>query len=336
MPFDADADIAGWDALAASAPPFLRPAFFQATARWLAGDGESRLIAARSGGRLEAVLPVLRRGRGLFGLRSLHTPRYDLVGDPAAVPELWRLLREDRSWRSLELRGVPEDSALVAAVSDCARRDGFPLELGAGSAAPFMPLADFERDLDGRFRRNLAARRRKLPGCSFERVTAADPAALADLFRIEAAAWKGEAGSAIAADPALVGFYTEIARRFAETGDLSLSFLCSGGRRIAAHFGLESGGVYYLLKTGYDPDYARYGPGHLIVYETALDARARGLREFDFLGQEMEWKRQWTARVRRHVRILAYRRSAAGLASHALRHRVRPALGRVRASLRSL
>jgi len=323
-----------WEDLAASAPPFLRPAFFHATARWLARRGRPLVLTARSRGKLQAVLPVLSRRGAVLALGSPHTPRYDLVGDPAAVPELWRVLRQDVSWRSLELRGVPEGSPLARELVACARCDGCPLEVATGSGSPYMPLADFERELDGRFRRNLIARRRKLPALWFERVTTADPVALADLFRIEAAAWKGEAGTAIAADRALVGFYREIAHRFAASGNLSLSFLCSGGRRIAAHFALEDAGTYYLLKTGYDPAYAGYGPGHLIVYEAALEARERGLREFDFLGQDMEWKRQWTQRVRRHVRIQVYRRSAAGLTSHALQYRVRPALGRVRASLR--
>jgi CelD/BcsL family acetyltransferase involved in cellulose biosynthesis len=202
------------------------------------------------------------------------------------------------------------------------------------SASPYLPLADFERAIDGKFRRKLLARRRQVPDLSFERVTSADQGALEEVFRLEGAGWKGEAGTAILSSPATRGFYTELARRSAAAGALSLSLLRSGDKVIAAHFALEDHTAYYLLKPGYDPDFARFGPGHLLVYEAARDARDRGLSEFDFLGQEMAWKLAWTARRRRHLRIQIYRSGARGRAAHALFHVIRPALGRVRRAVR--
>jgi CelD/BcsL family acetyltransferase involved in cellulose biosynthesis len=326
--------VAEWERLAAEAPPFLRPAFFMATARWLSPPGDPVLLSAHQDGRLAAILPlVLHRGR-LGPLRSLHTPRYDLLGDPGALAAMWTRLREDLRWHELELSGVPEDSALMSELVPQVRGDGFLVVQRTTAVGPYFPLAGFEKALSGSFRRKLQARRRKLAAVSFERVCQADDEALEDLFRLEAAAWKADAGTAISSSPATRGFYTELARRCAAAGTLTLGFLRAGGARIAAHFAVEDGRRYYLLKTGYDPDHARFGPGQLLVHEAAADARRRGLEEFDFLGQVMDWKLEWTDRVRRHVRLHIYRPSIRGRAAHGLRHVVRPALGRARRAVR--
>lgn len=321
-----------WDRLATrcGAAPFLRPAFFNATARCFSIDGTLEPACARDGADLVAVLPLVRRGSRLAALRGDHTPRFDMIGSPDASALLWRVLRDDLAWHTLELAGVPEGSPLATQLVDLARADGFVVEVVRRSGSPFLPLHEFDQKLPGHFRRNLAARRRKLGEVELERVTVDDASALDDMFRLEAAAWKGEAGTAIASSEGTLRFYREVAAAFARTGALALTFLRSDGRRIAAHFALDDGRTYYLLKPGYDPDYARFGPGHLHVYEAALDARRRGLVELDFLGQEMDWKRSWTSLVRPQLRIEIYRPTRRGLATHALQYRVRPVLGAMR------
>jgi len=326
--------VAEWERLAADAPPFLRPAFFLAVARWLPPPGDPVLVSAHLDRALAAIMPlVLHRGR-LSALRCMHTPRFDLVGTPAALGAMWNRLREDTRWYALELGGVPEESPLAGALVDLARRDGFRVARWPGSEAPYIPLAEFERALPGKFRRNLQARRRKLADLRFERVAVADDEVIEEAFRLEAAAWKADAGTAINSSPASRGFYTELARRFAACGSLSINFLRAEGKRIAVHFAIEDGRTYYLLKPGYDPDYARFGPGHLLVHEAALDARSRGLVELDFLGQAMDWKLEWTSLLRRHVHLRIYRPSPRGRAAYAARHVVRPALGRLRRAVR--
>lgn len=323
---------AEWEKLARheSAEPFVRPSFVMPTARWLAPPGVLEVVLAQRNKQLTAVLPLVRRGGRLFALRSLHTPRYDMVG---AAADLWRVLRDDVAWYQLDLGAVPHDSPLITELVNLARDDRFRVEVTPRTRAPIFELAGFEDRLDGHFRRNLKARRRKLGDVELERVTTPDDNALADLFRLEAAAWKGEAGTAIASDAATVAFYRDIAARFAPEGALALTFLKHEGRRIAAHFALEDGDTYYLLKPGYDPAFSQFGPGHLHILEAALDARARGLRTFDFLGQDMDWKRSWTADAQPQVSLELYRPSLRGRAAHTLRYRVRPALGALKRRL---
>src|SRR4029078_8930519 len=91
-------------------------------------------------------------------------------------------------------------------------------------------------------------------------------AAVADGFALEAAAWKGEAGTAIESDPRVESFYRLLAYRAALQGRLELPFLRIGGRRVAFGYCLRHRGTLYCLKGGYDPGYARCSPCNLLIH----------------------------------------------------------------------
>jgi Acetyltransferase (GNAT) domain len=88
---------------------------------------------------------------------------------------------------------------------------------------------------------------------------------LEDGFRIEGSGWKVERGTVIASNPRLVGFYIDGARWATKLGALRQSFLRLDDGPIAFRFGLEDNRVCYLLKGGFDVDYAKYAPGQLFA-----------------------------------------------------------------------
>jgi CelD/BcsL family acetyltransferase involved in cellulose biosynthesis len=159
-------------------------------------------------------------------------------------------------------------------------------------------------------------------------------AALAEGFALEAAGWKGARGTAIACDPALTARYRAVAHAFAARGQLCCYFLRAGARRVAFHFALCDGDTYYLFKPGFDPELASFGLGHLLVDAVARDLIARGVRELDFLGDDMPWKREWTAATRDHAFEYLFAPTLRGRALAAWKLRVAPALKRAAARLR--
>lgn len=275
------------------------------------------------------MLPLRKRGPELTSLTSDHSPRFDFVGERASLPLLWGALCEKRGWHLLTLRAVPVGSALALDLIELAREDGCRAAIDPGSRSPYLELNEFESRLNGRFRRNLRSRARKLRDLRFERIPRYDEVALEDAFELEAAAWKGQAGTAIACSRNLRGFYRELALHFGHRGGLAITFLVTGGERIAVHFALEDERAYYLLKPGYDPSASRYGPGHLLIERAAFDARRRGLVELDFLGKDLEWKLNWTKRCRQHVDIRIYRPTPIGRLLYTAERRARPAAGRL-------
>ena len=93
---------------------------------------------------------------------------------------------------------------------------------------------EFHQTLPAKHRSNLRNRYKRfeqLAPWELHLESAADQ--LEDGLRLEAAAWKGGAGTAILADPAVSRFYRLFAERAAERGWLRLNFLRSAGRPAA-------------------------------------------------------------------------------------------------------
>jgi CelD/BcsL family acetyltransferase involved in cellulose biosynthesis len=322
-----EAILAQWGTLAQEASPMLAPEFILLTARLL-GETEVVLFGAQRGGTLTAALPMARRGRTLVSVHGDHTPRTDLVGDPGSVPALWRALREAGGWDVLALRGVPADSPLSQVLPELAREARCRVHVHETSRAPWFLVEGIEQRIHRRFRGDMNRLERQLGGVEFERVSVFDRRALDDVLHLEAAAWKGAAGTAIACDPRLTAFYAALARVFARKGKLTIAFLRARGARIAAQFALEDATTFHLMKVGYDPEYAHFGPGQILVRETAADAERRGLVRYDMLGKDTPWKMKWTSDVRSHVEITIYAPSAGGRFHHFVHEVVRPLAGR--------
>ena len=70
---------------------------------------------------------------------------------------------------------------------------------------------------------------------------------------------------------------------------------------------VECGERFWLLKIGYDEEFARCSPGVLLMLHTVRYAATRGLKSYELLGRVEPWTRVW-ARSRvptsRSARIL--------------------------------
>jgi CelD/BcsL family acetyltransferase involved in cellulose biosynthesis len=323
-----------WRTCAAGALPFVTPEFLLLV-HDLEGRPEAWLHGAeRDSGDIVAALPLVRRGRTLVALRGEHSPRFDLAGDESALPTLWRSVRDRGDWDTLELLGVPACSALAVGLPDLARRDGYEARVRETHRAPWFLATDIEQRVHRRFRGDMRRLERQLGGVELERVSRFDHDALREALRLEAAAWKGAAGTAIACDERLVRFYAAVARLFARRGQLTIAFLRARGRRIAAQIALEDATTYHLVKTGYDPEFAHFGPGQLLVRETAANALRRGLVRYDLMGRDTSWKAKWTEDALAHVRVTIYAPTLRGRARCFAAEVARPLVGRALRTLR--
>jgi len=325
--------IAAWRRMSEAAAPYLMPEFPLLAAR-LASEREPMLFGATDGTALRAALPLARRGRTLVAMRTDHTPRFDLAGDADAMPAVWKSISTAGGWDVLELQSIPADSPLATALPELARAGGCRVHLVETHRAPWFEVDGIEDRLHRRFRGDMRRLERQLGGVELERISSFDRGALADLFRLEAAAWKGAAGTAIACDPKLVRYYTTLARLFARQRRLTLAFLRAQGKRVAGQLALEDGTTYYLIKVGYDPEFSRFGPGQILVRETAADAHRRGLRRYDMMGKDTPWKLKWTDTARAHASLTIYAPTALGQARWFARRVAAPVIRRAWASLR--
>jgi Acetyltransferase (GNAT) domain len=314
-----------WSELAASAPPFLAPEFFGLAAP-LCESGEPMVAGARQSHGLIGALPFLLADHTLLALNSDQSPGYDYLGAPEGVDAIWRELRGDRRWHVMVLANVPEDSLLATRLCRLASDDACPVMVRPGARHPFFELRDFEAQMNPKFLTNLRRCARKAGGVELERLMRPTQKDFAEALALEALAWKGAAGTSIGTDPKVAHLYHAATRLFGRRGRAALCFLRAGGKRIALLLSVEDGHTLYALKIGYDPACYSLSPGHLMVWQVALDAARRGLFQLDFVGREDDWKRKWTARAHQQVTVMIYQRSPRGLLLYALREKVKPLL----------
>lgn len=270
---------------------------------------------------LVAVAPLMLGEARMSGLRvrrlgalyNPHTPRFDFIiapGHDDAYGVIWEYLRNHRTdWDVLELCQLPADSATLKRLETLARADGFGTGCWHAQGSPYLPVAGtwdtYWHGLRTKHRSNLRNRSKRLENLGVTELQVVSdsvevPGALEEGLRIEAAAWKGAAGTAIAVLPDVARFYRRLGERAAQRCELQLHFLAVNERRIAFGYTLCYQNRLYLLKTGYDPAYAPYSPVNLMCSLVLRSAFERGLAEYDFLGTDEPWKLEWTDRVRGH------------------------------------
>jgi CelD/BcsL family acetyltransferase involved in cellulose biosynthesis len=315
------------------------------------GEGnELYIVIVRSAGRLVAAAPMMRTRANVygFGVNTLHaiynphTPRYDFIVGAGQHPRLydaiWRNLIAHSNCDAIILAQIPDGSRTIAAVEKAAKHQGWLTGQWTAPVSPFIPLScDYEtffNSLRSGCRFNLSkrfARLRRIGPVDVEVVTephAVDMAMLEGL-RIEASGWKGRLGTAMLSDPIVAEFYRRLARRQARLGQLRLTFLRVGGKRISFNYLLENRKKLYAVKIGYDPEFHAYSPGNMLLNLILQDACNRGIEEYDLLGGADEWKFDWTNAKREHRWLFLFRNGVRPRFLHGLKFGIVPMVKRL-------
>lgn len=136
--------------------------------------------------------------------------------------------------------------------------------------APGADRANYlAQSMGARHRKELPRRRRRLAelGAVVHVVAAVDeaPGALDCFLELEAAGWKGKAGTAALQREPLRDFFRAAIGGMAREGKARIDLLRLDGRAIAATVSLRSGNMMFGWKTAYDEAYAKYSPGAQLV-----------------------------------------------------------------------
>ena len=67
------------------------------------------------------------------------------------------------------------------------------------------------------------------------------------------------------------------------------------GQVVGSIYGMRAPGTYLFLMTGFDPRYAEFSPGALLLYHTVEDLIRHGVRCFDFKCGDESYKRRWAS-----------------------------------------
>jgi CelD/BcsL family acetyltransferase involved in cellulose biosynthesis len=287
-PLSGLADIAAeWQSLAARALEpnvFLEPAFALAAAPVFGRDVGAGLVWSRaSPARLMGLFPA-RIERRRYGIAlpvlvgwthpyaPLGTPLIDRDAGTAAISAWLDHLAGHADLPRILLMPFlpvagPVAEAFAAALGE---RGGSAIALAGHERALLAPAGAREHYLDlaigAKKRKELRRQRKRLADAgTLVSDTVGAPtavsAALRDFLRLEAAGWKGRAGTAAHADARIRAFMEEAVAGLARAGKTRIFRLMAGGTPIAALVTLQSGATAWCWKIAYDETFARFSPG---------------------------------------------------------------------------
>jgi len=288
----------------------------------------------RQGDRGVAVVPFRLTSRRTCGIRIpglelLNEPRMptgDSIVTDGSDPKGYARLLMDELLRTVRPR--PQYIRLVNVLADCplapamADHEGCSSlrERVSGSAwCPVVSEEQFLSRLSKNFARKLRQYRRRLDdagGAVFSTVAAAAQVASAfeEFLRVESSGWKGEQGTrtALRFDVPLGSFYRVLLSRFADRDRCRIHLMRVGQRVVAAECSITSGESIYLLKIGFDEDYARLSPGIMLLdYVFRHCAGTASIRRLDFT-TEMPWMKDWQPLCDDVLDLLVFRRTVRG------------------------
>ena len=297
---DMASDTAQWDALAewATAPnPFHESWFLLPALEAFDPSGDVSLLRVEANGTLAGLLPVarsLRYYRHPLPQWSNWTHANCFLGAPLVArgfeKPFWRALfgwADDNAGPALflHLAQLPLDEPLHQAMQTVLAEQRRPSALvhreeRALLASGLSPDAYLDAALTGKKRKELRRQHKRLSeegALQFERREGAEGIAewIEAFLWLEAAGWKGKAGSALANGAETTRLFTAALTAAAERGRLERLTLSLDGSPIAmlANFIAPPGA--FSFKTAFDERFARFSPGVLLQRENlALLERA--------------------------------------------------------------
>jgi CelD/BcsL family acetyltransferase involved in cellulose biosynthesis len=318
-----------WDQLAGEigATPFARPGWIDAW--WRAfGGGSLRALVARTGAHLTGIVPLVRDGAVFRSPSNSETPIFEFLVKSGDVAEQLATTILSAGARRLDLSFLPSDDAGFHALRDEAHARAFRTITQPVLLSPYVSLhgswSDYQAKLGAKLKSEIRRRRRRLEELGDLSLKVTDGSErlddlLSEGFRVEQSGWKGDYGTAINSNPRRHQFYRDVARWAGERGWLRLAFLRLDGRTIAFDLCLEANSVHFLLKTGYDHDFKKFGPGMILRSMMLERAFSEPIDSYEFLGTVVgdnnRWKLDWTWHHHTRLRFQAFAASPTALAA---------------------
>ena len=287
---EAPAMLAAWERLvvrAAEPNPFFEPWYLLPSLRqW--GEGV-RVKAWFHDGRLAGLMPVARGSR-YYGHPLTHASVWLHANAFCGVPLVAAGL-EEAFWQDLlahfdahasaalflHLPQIPAEGPVVAALTRVLARSGRMHYVAAQEARAMLTgetsaAAYLEAAMSAKKRKELRRQRGRLAeegALAFERIEGDAGLAewTAEFLALEAAGWKGEAGSALASAPGTRALFEAALAGAAAAGRLERLALRLDGRAIAMLVNFLTPPGAYSYKTAFDEAYARFSPGMLLQLE---------------------------------------------------------------------
>ena len=296
---DSKAFLEDWKSLARRAAepnPFFEAWFTLPSFEQFADSDAYKIAAYWVGGRLAGLMPI-KHSSDYYGhsLPHIGTWLHDhsFCGAPLVAKGhergFWNALvtcldQTPGQALFLHLPALPEggalDKALTAALGDMGRASAIVERTSRAMLASHLgPQEYLAEAMSAKKRKELRRQKNRLGelgDLTFERLEGTECIEpwIEQYLTLEAAGWKGAAGSALKGNPASYAFFADTMYAAAQAGKLERLAMRLDGKPIAMLANFITAPGAYSFKTAFDERYARFSPGLLLQIEN-LDLLSR-------------------------------------------------------------
>ena len=247
---------------------------------------------------------LLLLGTGISDyLDPLFLPGYESIGATAVISHLEA---NADCWDRCDFQQLPGSSALLGA----AVGSGLTSEVSVQEVCPVLKLPSDTRELPGRVPTHMLQKlryyRRRLARTTAVRVEQVHEENFGEFFanfiRLHQARWSDRAQSGALETDNVQTFHREAARNLLTIGALRLYALSFDHEIAATLYGFSHQGRAFYYLSGFDPQFAEFSPGTVMIGYAIEQAIAEGAGEFDFLRGREAYKYMWGAKGRLNYR----------------------------------
>ncbi len=296
-----------WEGLSSSFnTPLLSHNWFASCAHAFGSHEQPEILIIRRRGEIEAIAPLAFKGHfqkrlEVMGSFVTNEPGGVIFADQRSLAQLWEAVCDLQ--KTVFLKGFrfgsPEAQALESLLHSrrikfLAREEQLPWVNTRGEWKDFEKSISSSRRSSFRRLRKLAESKGQLV---FEEVIPTPESVqgyLEELFKVEAAGWKGRTGTAMRSFKELGEFFRTYSRLEAEEGRLRLFFLKVGGQTIAGQLTVVRANRLWIFKIGHDESWSWCSPGILLMNEVIKYCFDTKLEGCEMLGSDEPWLHIWT------------------------------------------
>ncbi|RME66464.1 MAG: GNAT family N-acetyltransferase [Caldilineae bacterium] len=227
----------------------------------------------------------------------------------------WLQSEEAPAWDVFDLCNLPEDSLSYTLLPRIAEACGLEAEVRQEDVAPYIPLPRryeeyLAQQVEKKQRHEIRRKQRRVEREATPHFYLVGPEhdlqqELTDFIALQQ---MSDPEKEAFMTPAMQRYFRTLARRMYDADYLRLAFLTLNGKKAAALFAFEYKGKLLLYNSGYDTgELAQYSPGWVLLAYMIQYAIAVGLRVFDFLQGDEEYKYRFGSQDYRVMRTLMYK-----------------------------
>jgi len=313
-------------------------------------SGEPFILKTYRGNQLIGIFPLRVQKKRLLGMRLKRlgfigeetggADYLDLIARPEdrlqVLSSNLAFLKKNGHLELLCLDNLASGSQTVSILRDSSVTDGhLRYSESQSSVCPKIDLSQGWPSVLKQGRRSSNFKRRlkqieKMPEFEIRSVTASDEAGAAfeRFLLLHEKRWSADGGSELSGHPRLIAFQRDVVRAMADTGLLRFDELWVEGECRASVYGFDDGRTFYYYNAGYDPEWAKFSVGLVLIGLSIRNAVERGNRVYDFLRGEETYKFDWANQTEELV--------SATLAQKTLPVTAHLALDRLNESLRNI